>query len=162
MSMSSSSSSLFRVDLLLPHETIVSPIVKGSSSDASLDTMMKLVFHHRHGARDAPPAAGWGPAHPVEPARARVAPLAGARRGAAQTHRLSLARHAGAVRRFPVAGSGDPARGRRRDADSGPADREGQSGRRTTPVPRAARSRLSPAGRALSKSPQKAGAEVIG
>src|SRR5206468_12714524 len=47
MSMSSSPSSLFRVDLLLPHETIVSPLVKGSSSDASLDTMMKLVFHER-------------------------------------------------------------------------------------------------------------------
>src|SRR3989440_6277828 len=40
--MNSSSSPL---DLLLLHETIVSHFVKGSSSDASLDTTMKLVFH---------------------------------------------------------------------------------------------------------------------
>src|SRR5262245_26189243 len=111
-----------RTTLLLLHETIVSLVVKRSSRNASLDTMVQLVFHPTYGARDSPPAAGRSPAHPVEPPRARVAPVAVARRGPAQTLGVSPARHAGAVRGLPVARPGDPARGRRRDAHSGPAD----------------------------------------
>src|SRR5262245_52765272 len=124
--------------------------------------MVELMFHSPCGPRDAPPAIGWSPPYPIEPPRARVAPIAIARRRAAETVRLSPARHAGAVRRLPVARSGDPARGWRRDADTGPADRERQSGRRATPVSRAPRSRLAPAGGAVSKGAEEAGAEIIG
>src|SRR5262249_7729072 len=91
----------------------------------------------------------------------RVAPIAVARRGAAKAVRLPLARHARAVRGLPVAGSGDRAGGGRGDAHTGPADRKRQSGRRATPVPRAAPLRLSPAGGAVSKDPQEVGPKVI-
>src|SRR5262245_41851659 len=70
---------------VLLHETIVSSLVKRSSRDAALDTRMKLVFHgSTDGPHDAPPAAGWRPAHAVEPSRARMAPASVARRRAAQ------------------------------------------------------------------------------
>src|SRR5262245_22281457 len=129
---------LFSLRYLLLDETTVSSFVKRWSRDASLDTLVKLVFHTLHGSVDAPPDAGWGPSHSVEPPRARVASFAVARCGAAQTVRLSPARHARAVRRLPVARSGDPAGRRGRDPDSSPADRERGPGRRATSVPRAA------------------------
>src|SRR5262245_2899456 len=48
---------------LLLDETTVSSFVKRWPRDASLDTLVKLVFHTLRGSRDAPPAAGWGPSH---------------------------------------------------------------------------------------------------
>src|SRR5262245_54179182 len=122
---------------------------------------MKLLFHPEY-ERDAPPPAGRPPPQPLEPARARVAPLAVARGGAPQALRLPAARYAGAVRGLSVARPGDPARGWRRDPDPDPADRERRPGRRAPPVPRAARSRLSAARRALSQGPQEARAQVSG
>src|SRR5215471_932965 len=119
-------------------ETLVSYAVKQSSRKAALDTSLILLFHRLHGANGAPPTARWSPAHAVELARARVAPIAVAGGGPVEAIRLSPARHSGAVRRLPVAGSGNPAGGRRGDAHTGPADRERRSGRRATPVPRAA------------------------
>src|SRR5215831_1841606 len=145
---------------LLPHETIVSSDVKPELREASLDTSVKLLFHSRNG--HAPPPAGGPRAQPLEPPRARVAPIAIARGGAAQALRLPAARYAGAVRGLPVARPGDPARGGRRDADPDPADRERRPGRRAPPVLRAPRSRLSAARSALSQGPQEARAEVGG
>src|SRR5262245_35366078 len=121
---------------------------------------MKLLFHGAHG--DASSLAGGVAALPLEPPRARVASIAVARCGAAQTLRLPAARYARAVRGLSVARPGDPARGRRSDADPDPADRERRSGRRTAPVLRAARSRLSAARRALPQGSQTPGAEISG
>src|SRR5215467_2369186 len=138
------------IRILLLSVTLVSHRRQGDIAERALDTSMKLLFHipHAHGL-DPPSAAGRASAPSVESPRARLAAIAVARCGAAQTLRLPPARYAGAVRGFSVARPGDPARGRRGDADPDPADRECQPGRCTPPIPRASRSGLSAARRAL-------------
>ena len=109
----------------------------------------------------APPAGGTAAASSLS-LRVRVwRRLCFARRGAAQALRVSAARHAGALRGLPVALAGDPARGRGEARLVRVQQIENMSaGGGAAALPRAARSRLSAARRALPEAPPEPRQEV--